>query len=68
MKKVFAVAALSVFALTSCKGDYTCDCTIDGNSYTFEYTDVKKKDAEDTCDQQEATYSQGGNSVTCELK
>ena len=63
MKKVFfAVLALGALSLTSCKKDYTCDCSVtattdDGagtttsatteSSYTL--TDAKKKDAEAWC-------------------
>ena len=72
MKKVLALAAVAVFDLSSCKKDYTCSCTIttDGISTPFnaEYKGVKKKDAEESCDLAQTTYSQGGATATCELK
>lgn len=50
MKKVLAIAVLGVFVLASCKKDYTCTCTADGETYKYELKDVKKKDAKDACD------------------
>jgi hypothetical protein len=49
MKKVLAIAALGVFALTSCKKDYKCVCTFDGESITYDLGKIKKKDAKDAC-------------------
>ncbi len=71
MKKVLFVAAIAAFAFgaTSCKKDYTCECstTVNGETFTTsaEYKDVKKKDAEDSC---EAANSAGGATTTCSLK
>lgn len=64
MKKVFAVAALSVFALASCKGDYTCSCEFDGGTSESVMTDVKKKDAEDACDALDAQVASMNGSCT----
>lgn len=73
MKKVIYVGAflfLGSMALTSCKKDYTCDCTykIAGmdaeQSYSFDIKDAKKKDAEDACDYDLA----GTQSMNCDLK
>ena len=49
MKKIFAaVAIVALFA--SCKKDYTCDCTILGQTTSTPINDAKKADAEDACD------------------
>ncbi|MEN9442729.1 MAG: hypothetical protein RLZ33_2806 [Bacteroidota bacterium] len=50
MKKVLFVAALGMLTLASCKKDYTCECTINGLTSTSTMKDVKKKDAEKSCD------------------
>ena len=70
MKKValfLGVAFVASLALTSCKGDYTCECTntLAGQSQTFsiEYKDVKKSDAQESCDALDLLYTGG-----CELK
>ncbi len=57
MKKIAAclsVVAIAAITLVSCskKGDYTCTCTIPGvtTSAPVKYTDVKKSDAQKSCD------------------
>jgi len=71
MKKVFAIASVALFAasLTSCTGDFTCDCTYkDGlgedATISYDYNGVKKKDAEDSCDTAAGLLNEG----SCELK
>ncbi|MFT5777448.1 MAG: hypothetical protein ACI837_000380 [Crocinitomicaceae bacterium] len=49
MKKVLAVAVFAAFGLMSCKKDYTCDCTVLGQTSSTQIKDSKKKDAEDAC-------------------
>lgn len=51
MKKgIILIAALAVAGIfSSCKKDYSCECTMDGQKYTYELKDVKKKDAKDAC-------------------
>ena len=54
MKKVlFLSLVFGGLALTSCKKDYTCECTYDllgvQTSTSVEFKDVKKKEAEDAC-------------------
>lgn len=51
-----AFAGFAMIALTSCKKDYTCECTttvvgLDPITQNYELKDAKKKDAEDACDQ-----------------
>jgi len=69
MKKVLSILAVSafVFTLSSCKKDYTCECSGEGGwDFSGEMKDVKKKDAEEVCDSWNATYSMFG--ASCELK
>jgi hypothetical protein len=73
MKKLFlSIAALAFIAtsMTSCKKDYSCDCTYDDGTGTMvtEKTpikDAKKKDAEEACDALGLLYTLGGGK--CEL-
>lgn len=69
MKKVLALAAAGLFVLASCKKDYTCSCTATDSAFNkeFNYSKVKKKDAESTCSNQSAQYANipGGK---CSLK
>lgn len=67
MKKVLAIACVGMFAfgLTSCKKDYTCECTYNGQVIASETAKMKKKDAEEWC---EGSSSAGGATVTCSLK
>lgn len=73
MKKtliVFGFVAFAAIALSSCKKDYTCECTstVDGiASISYPYESVKKSDATESCDALNATWT--ANSVgKCELK
>ena len=52
MKKLLLIGMIfGALALTSCKKDYTCVCTIDGEDWPAEiYKNTKKKDAKDKCD------------------
>lgn len=52
MKKLMMIAIVGgAFALTSCKKDYTCECTATDAFYNISYTaEMKKKDAETWCD------------------
>ena len=65
-KLFFAVAAIGMMSLASCKKDYTCECTIDGETVSTEMKDVKKKDAKNACDTWGSLYTLAGGS--CELK
>lgn len=54
MKKVlFLSLVFGGLALTSCKKDYTCECTYEvlgvKSNASVEFKDVKKKEAEDAC-------------------
>lgn len=66
MKKVlmFAVAGLFVAGLASCKKDYTCSCTISGQTTSTPINDAKKKDAQDACDALSTSASIVGGSCS----
>lgn len=70
MKKVFFAAAFiaGTALMTSCKKDYTCECTADDDFWNVSYTqNMKKKDAQDWCDTWD-TNSGGVDGWSCELK
>jgi hypothetical protein len=67
MKKISFILGgliLMSIALTSCKKDYTCECTdpTDGTKYETKYTNTTKKVADDACNLLEITGD------ACELK
>lgn len=68
IKFVFALAAVAVLSLASCKKDYTCDCVTKMEGFadqeaSYPIKDAKKKDAEDACDKLQVS-----SMVTCTLK
>lgn len=69
MKKVLAIAAIAVFAvsLQSCKKDYTCDCTYSSLSVSAPLNGYKKADAEDACSAIETTYKIADSAASCTL-
>ncbi len=76
MKKtlLFAGALALIFAFSSCKKDYTCECTtaIDGVVMSTASTTVHdtKKKAEDQCENGTSSYSLFGETYTvnCKIK
>lgn len=67
MKKIiFAIAALGLISLTSCKKNYTCECTIAGTTTSSETGKVKKSDAETYCNNANSGAALLGGS--CKLK
>ena len=71
MKKVLALAIFGgLFALTSCKKNYTCECCYSylGTSDCASVTSgkIKKKDAESWCEG--SSSSSYGYTTTCSLK
>ena len=67
MKKLFIVAVVASFGMVSCKKDYTCTCTAEGESETTVFKDTKKKDAKDACEAREALYTAFGAAASCEI-
>ncbi len=75
MKKVMFIGAVALLGLTSCKKDYTCECTLNvGSTSTkaaYPLTDQTKSSATTNCDALKTNYSSYsllGGSVNCELK
>ena len=77
MKKTFLITAITLFGIAaimpSCnkKGDYTCNCTaVDLNMELtpVPYTNVKKKDAQKSCDDLEVQGNATGAKMECVLK
>ena len=66
MKKVYMMLAVCAIALASCKKDYTCSCTVLGQTADTVIPDAKKADAEEACDASSAAAALLGGS--CELK
>lgn len=70
MKKVLlgsAFALLALVVLSSCKKDYTCACTILGQSSSSTMVDVKKKDAESACNSLETQAKLIDAAASCSL-
>jgi hypothetical protein len=64
MKKVLLIAAVACMAMTSCKKDYTCECTTTSNapgassvSGSAATGKMKKADAESKCNEGDKSYS-----------
>ena len=71
MKKILLLTAVACMAMTSCKKDYTCECTGAGLPAGYgsaKYTKVKKKDAQKSCDDINTTYQVYGADISCTLK
>ena len=66
MKKVYMMLAVCAIALASCKKDYTCSCTVLGQTTETTIADAKKADAEDACAASSAAAAILGGS--CEIK
>jgi predicted SprT family Zn-dependent metalloprotease len=62
MKKlltVLFVASLAT-AFTSCKKDFVCECTLDGQKTETPINDSKKSDAQNACDALDVTAKGAG--------
>jgi len=74
MKNLFILTVFALIALTSCKKDYTCECTgsIDGQVLASESTTINdtKSNAADACDEGDASDSSTGYLIKteCEIK
>jgi len=73
MKKAMIFGTFALLALASCKKDYTCTCTTtaesaSGSATTTASTTINdtKKNAEEACDEGDATSSIGGYTSTTE--
>ncbi|MBL7773457.1 MAG: hypothetical protein JNM95_11395 [Chitinophagaceae bacterium] len=69
MKKILLLAFVAATAFTSCKKDWTCECTDNGTSLgTFQIENKSKATAKTACEGNNATYSALYPGVKCELK
>lgn len=67
MKKIVTIAAVTLFGailLPSCKKDYTCTCTISGQTTPSPLGKQSKKDAKATCDAANTTAALLGGSCS----
>ena len=76
MKNLFILTVFALIALTSCKKDYTCECTgyldgveVPGSSASTTINDTKSN-AADACDEGDESTDQLGYlvEVECEIK
>ena len=70
MFKSLLVLGLAIFALSSCKKDYSCACTIDGTENApYQYTNMEKEAAEAACTADEFLLQQDNPAavVACTL-
>ena len=72
MKNLFILMLFALLSLTSCKKDYTCECTsyLSGVKVTSEsttITDTESK-ADEACDKGDYAEDILGISVDCEIK
>jgi hypothetical protein len=69
MKKVMIFGAIALFGLSSCKKDWTCNCTIKSGSVatkiSYPLTNQTKSSASTNCDAFDTNFGENG---TCELK
>jgi len=74
MKKGFlflgGAAFIVALSFTSCKKDYTCECTFTAPqpTLTVPFDKSSKKDAEDGCASAETTYKTADPAAKCTLK
>jgi hypothetical protein len=67
MKRILlpSLALIMMIGLASCKKDFTCRCTVMGDVSTETYTNVKRSEAKERCEAQDALAQQKGGS--CQL-
>lgn len=65
MKKVLFIG-LALLVLTSCKKDWTCECTSGDTSGTTTIKDMTRKDAKEECDKGDISIM--GFKIECGLK
>jgi len=59
----------TLFGTTSCKKDWVCNCTVDGDSEDIDtYPDTKKADAKKLCDAYETLLKAEYGDASCKLK
>lgn len=70
MKKLLVLLFVGSLGLgaTSCKKDYTCECTIAGSVIPTPIPNSSKGDAEDFCNAQQTQVRLASPSASCTLK
>lgn len=74
MKKVLTVsiisACIAMLSFSSCKKDYTCECTFTAPTpaITLSFDKSSHKDATDACSSAETTYKSVDPGASCTLK
>lgn len=73
MKKILLIAGVICLGMSSCKKDYTCECTTayPSGSQTVSFTvNAKKKDADAACTALQTTVQSGTTTITqsCKIK
>ena len=73
MKKALLIAAVAGFVMTSCKKDYTCECTTTVGTITSTSSTTingKKDDVKTACEKSNSSSTTLGitSSVKCEIK
>ena len=69
MKKILLIVAVAGLAMTSCKKDYTCECTTSGSGTSISTSTTihdTKSNATTACEA--GSSSVGGFAVTCKIK
>jgi hypothetical protein len=67
MKKIVTIVAVALFGalvLPSCKKDYTCTCTIAGQTQPYPYENTTKKDAKAACEALSSAAAVAGGSCS----
>jgi hypothetical protein len=65
-KSALSLAVLCALAMSSCKKDWTCTCSLNGTAYgSYTITNETKSDATTSCNSHNTTV--GTTSVTCTL-
>lgn len=56
-----------IFLMNSCKKDYTCVCTVNGQTITIDYPFTKKRVAKTECDDKDYYYKTVDAASSCDL-
>ena len=67
MKKLLVVTIVGLITFTSCKKDYTCSCSSDGDAWSESYSNVTEADAESKCNKKEADSKLGDPNSKCSI-
>lgn len=69
MKNVLGIAILGMCLFSSCKKDWSCNCTSGGVTNPVEsYSGFTKKEAQVKCDDVQKDFQEYDSSLTCEVE